>query len=178
MFTTDGRKLSYLDHGGPGRPLLAPHGHYNEASVFAPLAAALAPRWRVIALDQRGHGESDRARGYERDGHVADVAAFQRHLGGRPRTVPGPQKALGADHWADWASVSCPTLLVRGTRSDELSAEHARDMVARRAGGARLVELPAGHCVRLDAPSRLAAEVTAFLSGDGSESRNGNGTRS
>ncbi|MEV5573301.1 hypothetical protein AB0L06_24925 [Spirillospora sp. NPDC052269] len=42
------------------------------------------------------------------------------------------QKALNGDHWDDWTSVSCPTLLIRGIRSDELAGYHARDMVARR----------------------------------------------
>ncbi|WP_037607298.1 alpha/beta fold hydrolase [Streptacidiphilus rugosus] len=80
-FTVGERKMSYLDFGGEGEPLLALHGHFNEASAFAPLAAALAPRWRVIALDQRGHGESDRPTGYARDDYVADLLAFHRHLG-------------------------------------------------------------------------------------------------
>ena len=89
FFTVGGRRLSYLDFGGSGTPLLALHGHYNEASAFAPLAEALAPRWRVIALDQRGHGASDRAESYERDDYVADVAAFRRHLGIGPVAVLG-----------------------------------------------------------------------------------------
>ncbi|MGV9763393.1 alpha/beta fold hydrolase, partial [Micromonospora tulbaghiae] len=75
------------------------------------------------------------------------------------------QKALNGDHWKDWVSVSCPTLLIRGTRSDELAADHAREMIARRAGHARLVELPAGHVVHHDALTQFAATVRAFLSG-------------
>ncbi|MFJ5546145.1 alpha/beta fold hydrolase [Streptomyces sp. NPDC093225] len=251
FFVVGGRKLSYLDFGGPGEPLVALHGHYNEASAFAPLAAALAPRWRVIALDQRGHGESEPAASYGRDDYVADVLAFHRHLGLGPVVVlghslgglnayqfasrhpdavsglivedigavvdcdwsfttrlprPAPsrealvealgaaapylecsfrqqgrgwgfsfgiddtvtsQKALSGDHWADWTAVSCPTLLVRGTRSDELAADHARDMITRRGGRARLVELDAGHVVHHDAPERFAAAVTDFLTEPG-----------
>ncbi|MFD1322498.1 alpha/beta fold hydrolase [Micromonospora sonneratiae] len=247
-FMVGGRRLSYLDFGGSGTPLLALHGHYNEASAFAPLAEALAPRWRMIALDQRGHGESDRAESYERDDYVADVAAFHRHLGvgpvavlghslggvnayqyaGRhadqvaalivedagavldvdwsfttrlPRHTPSrqalvsdlgaaapylecsfrrsgdgwgfsfdiddtvaSQKAINGDHWMDWVSVNCPTLLIRGTRSNELAADHAREMIARRAGKARLVELPAGHVVHQDAAAQFASAVDAFLS--------------
>ncbi|MFZ3566515.1 alpha/beta fold hydrolase [Streptomyces sp. BH097] len=251
FFMVDGRRLSYLDFGGPGAPLLALHGHYNEASAFASLAEALTPQWRVIALDQRGHGESDRARSYERDDYVADLAAFHRHLdtgpaavlghslGGvnayqyaarhadrvsalvvedigavvdsdrsfttrLPRHAPsrqaliaalGPtapylecsmrrseegwgfsfdiehtvasQKALSGDHWQDWTAVTCPTLLIRGTRSDELTLSHAHEMIARRAGKARLVELTAGHVVHHDAPGQFAAAVRDFLSDPG-----------
>ncbi|MEX2981257.1 alpha/beta fold hydrolase [Streptomyces sp. C36] len=89
FFTVDQRRLSFLDFGGSGLPVLAFHGHYNEGSVFAPLAEALAPRWRVIALDQRGHGESDCAPSYQRDEYVADIAAFHRHLGLGPVPVLG-----------------------------------------------------------------------------------------
>ncbi|WP_460365760.1 alpha/beta fold hydrolase [Actinocorallia lasiicapitis] len=77
----DGRCLSYLDFGGPGRPLLALHGHFNEGRTFAELARALAPDWRVVALDQRGHGFSDPGPDYSREGYVQDAAAFLAHLG-------------------------------------------------------------------------------------------------
>lgn len=88
-FLHSGRRLSYLDFGGPGRPVLALHGHYNEAAAFAPLAAALSPDLRVLALDQRGHGESDRADSYGREDYVEDVAAFHDHLGLGPLPVVG-----------------------------------------------------------------------------------------
>ncbi|TDD86837.1 alpha/beta hydrolase [Actinomadura darangshiensis] len=75
------RRLSYLDFGGPGRPLLALHGHLYEGQTWEQLAQALAPRWRVIAPDQRGHGDSDRAASYTRDDYVADAIALLDHLG-------------------------------------------------------------------------------------------------
>ncbi|MFC9324024.1 alpha/beta fold hydrolase [Kitasatospora sp. NPDC057015] len=77
----EGRRLSYLDFGGAGRPLVALHGHLSEGATFARLAAALGPEWRLIAPDQRGHGESDRAADYSRDGYLADVLALLDHLG-------------------------------------------------------------------------------------------------
>ncbi|GAB2790260.1 alpha/beta fold hydrolase [Amycolatopsis magusensis] len=76
----DGRRLSYLDFGGPGRPLLALHGHLYEGQTWAELARALAPRWRVIAPDQRGHGDSDRTPTYTREDYVADAIALLDHL--------------------------------------------------------------------------------------------------
>lgn len=80
-FQHDGLTLSYLDAGGTGPVLIALPGHWMEAVTFAPLAAALAPSWRVVALDQRGHGYSDHARSYTRDDYLGDVAALYRHLG-------------------------------------------------------------------------------------------------
>ncbi|MCY0953728.1 alpha/beta fold hydrolase [Streptomyces sp. H27-S2] len=79
--TIDDRTLSYLDFGGPGRPLLALHGGLSEGAHFAGLAAALGDDWRVIAPDQRGHGDSDRADAYDRAGYVADAIALLEHLG-------------------------------------------------------------------------------------------------
>ncbi|MEU8837986.1 alpha/beta hydrolase [Streptomyces roseus] len=79
--TIDGRALSYLDFGGPGRPLLALHGGMSEGLAFAALAAALGDAWRVIAPDQRGHGDSDRAADYGREGYLSDAVALLDHLG-------------------------------------------------------------------------------------------------
>ena len=80
VFTHAGLRLSFLDDGGPGRPLIALHPHWFEAGTFAPLAAALAPAWRVIALDQRGHGASDHALSYTRADYIGDLEALVAHL--------------------------------------------------------------------------------------------------
>ena len=79
-FVVDGRRLSYLDFGGAGRPLVALHGHLSEGVTFAHLAQALSPEWRLIAPDQRGQGESDRAADYSREGYLADLQALLDHL--------------------------------------------------------------------------------------------------
>ena len=52
--------FSYLDSDGDkaGKVLIALHAHWMEGMSFASLAKALSPEWRVIALDQRGHGHS------------------------------------------------------------------------------------------------------------------------
>jgi len=51
-------RLSWLDFERPGRLRLCLHGHFGRGRNFAPLAASLSGRDRVIALDQRGHGWS------------------------------------------------------------------------------------------------------------------------
>ncbi len=80
-FQHDGLTFSYLDAGGPGQPLVALHSHWLEGTTYVPLAAALAPEWRVIALDQRGHGYSDHAPTYTREDYIGDLAALFSHLG-------------------------------------------------------------------------------------------------
>ncbi|MFD1776583.1 alpha/beta fold hydrolase [Paenibacillus rhizophilus] len=73
--------LSYIDFGGKGFPMLALHGHMNEGLLAQGLAGALAGEYRVITLDQRGHGESGRPLSYDNDRYVDDVLALLDHLG-------------------------------------------------------------------------------------------------
>ncbi|KUL46110.1 alpha/beta hydrolase [Streptomyces sp. NRRL F-4489] len=87
--TVRGLRLAYADAGGPGRPVLALHGHFGRARAFAGLAAALAPEFRLIALEQRAHGLSERAADLSPDAYVADAAAFVRALGLGPLPVVG-----------------------------------------------------------------------------------------
>jgi esterase len=69
-------QLSYLDNGGDGKLLVCLHGHFGCARNFAPLAQALAPAYRVVALDQRGHGWSEHASDSSRAAYVADALAL------------------------------------------------------------------------------------------------------
>ena len=58
----DGRKLHLLDWGGAGRtPVLLLHGFTGHAHAWDTLSIALQPHFHVLALDQRGHGDSDPA---------------------------------------------------------------------------------------------------------------------
>ena len=81
QFAHNGLTFSYLDAGGAGQPLIALHAHWMEGETYAPLAAALAPAWRVIALDQRGHGHSDHTPTYTRNDYLGDLKALFAHLG-------------------------------------------------------------------------------------------------
>lgn len=80
-FQRDGLTLSWLDAGGDGQILIALHAHWMEAITFARLAADLAPDWRVVALDQRGHGHSSHASSYSREDYLGDLEAFCNELG-------------------------------------------------------------------------------------------------
>ena len=80
-FVHQGMTLSYLDQGGTGTPVIALHAYWMEAGTYGDLAKALAPEWRVIALDQRGHGHSDHSKDLSWDAFISDLGAFLNHLG-------------------------------------------------------------------------------------------------
>jgi esterase len=65
------------------------------------------------------------------------------------------------DLWDALRTVRCPVLIVRGTRSNVLSADVAQRMVKTVADG-QLLELDAGHNVALDRPRELAEAVIEF----------------
>jgi len=74
--------IHVLDTGGDGIPVVFLHGVMGRGIHWQGTMAALAPRYRGIALDQRGHGRSDRPAGpYDRDAYVDDLACVVDALG-------------------------------------------------------------------------------------------------
>jgi pimeloyl-ACP methyl ester carboxylesterase len=74
-----GMNFHYLDWGGPDAPpVLMLHGMAQSAHTWDFSALALSDRYRVLALDQRGHGDSDWAPDgdYSLDAHLGDIASF------------------------------------------------------------------------------------------------------
>lgn len=74
-------------------PLFLVHGGFDFArtySVFAPLLAAAG--WRVVAWDQRGHGDSDYAALYSWDGDLRDAMTVMDSVTDRPAPVVGHSK--------------------------------------------------------------------------------------
>lgn len=57
----DGTKVHYLDTGTEGPALLLGHGFFMDAEMWQPQLAELADRYRVIAVDSRGHGRTEDA---------------------------------------------------------------------------------------------------------------------
>ncbi|HLA19077.1 MAG TPA: alpha/beta hydrolase [Dehalococcoidia bacterium] len=77
-----GLRLHYRDWGGDGEPLLLLHGLASNARIWDLTAPLLSGRFRVFALDQRGHGLSDKPEGgYDFASITGDVAAFVQALG-------------------------------------------------------------------------------------------------
>jgi non-heme chloroperoxidase len=77
-----GLRLHYAEQGDPaGYPLVLLHGFTDSWFSYSRVLPALATRFRVLAPDQRGHGDSDRpATGYAMSGLAADAVAFMDAL--------------------------------------------------------------------------------------------------
>ena len=79
--TVNGVRLHYLDKG-EGPAIVLVHGFQSSAFAFHPIIDRLAESFRVLALDLRGHGDSERPAGpYRIQDFSDDVLAFIDVLG-------------------------------------------------------------------------------------------------
>jgi pimeloyl-ACP methyl ester carboxylesterase len=67
--------LHALDWGGDGAPTLFLHGGRLTAQTWDYVCLGLRTKVRGVALDLRGHGDSDRSEDYSFDSHIADIGA-------------------------------------------------------------------------------------------------------
>ena len=66
MLPVNGLNLHYRDWGGSGKPVVLLHGLASTCHIWDLVAPLLAADFSVIAVDQRGHGHSDKPEyGYE-----------------------------------------------------------------------------------------------------------------
>ncbi|MFD8688375.1 alpha/beta fold hydrolase [Streptomyces sp. NPDC059651] len=78
----DGVRLVCRDRGGPGQPVVLLHGLAGHTGEWDAVARGLGPGYRVVAVDQRGHGHSERhPRDVSRTAYVDDVLAVTDQLG-------------------------------------------------------------------------------------------------
>lgn len=78
-----GVEIAVLDFGGSGPPVLLHHATGFCAALWAPVAERLAERFRVFAMDARGHGDSSKPRppdAYHWDAFGRDVEAVALRL--------------------------------------------------------------------------------------------------
>jgi esterase len=261
-------RFRYLDWGTRGkRPILFLHGGGLTAHTWDLVCLALRPDYRCLALDLRGHGDSEWSpeMDYSIEAHRGDVEALIDHLGLEGLTLVGMslggltalayagrqaarltslviidvgpearqegarriaefiaapaefdsieeviERALSfnarrdpkllrrslqhnlrqlpngkltwkhdrrhrakfdAEEWArrreglwdDIPRITCPTLVVRGARSDVFHDEDAEKLVAALPQGSWVRVEDAGHTVQGDNPRALVAELRRFL---------------
>src|SRR5579883_2018206 len=88
--TVGGLRLHYRDWGMPtSPPLVLIHGRTSNARSWDGVAAAMVDRFRVLAIDVRGHGESEHAHDYRLESLVAEFGAFVDALEPRPFALMG-----------------------------------------------------------------------------------------
>jgi pimeloyl-ACP methyl ester carboxylesterase len=77
-------KFHYQEWGNPSAPTIVMlHGFGVSGHMFDEFAERMQDRYHLIALDQRGHGDSDWAPegDYSRDAYVTDLEGFRETLG-------------------------------------------------------------------------------------------------
>ena len=74
-------KVRYLDWGGEGTPIMALHGLASSGHWYDLVAEHLGQHHRIIAPDQRGHGQTTQAPGgYDGESLAADIVGLMDHL--------------------------------------------------------------------------------------------------
>jgi esterase len=77
----NGLRFHYRDWGNPGaQALVCLHGFTSHAHTWDTFAQAMRDNYHVLALDQRGHGETDWATDYHPQRRVEDMHAFVEAL--------------------------------------------------------------------------------------------------
>ncbi|HSI67241.1 MAG TPA: alpha/beta fold hydrolase [Planococcus sp. (in: firmicutes)] len=79
VFISSGTNLFYDDQG-EGFPLILLHGLTSNHQMFYKEIDFFKENFRVIALDSRGHGKSERPEHYTLSDHVEDTIALLNHL--------------------------------------------------------------------------------------------------
>ncbi len=91
-------EIALLQWGDEGPVVLAHHANGFCAGIWGEVAEALAPRFRVVAMDARGHGDSSKPEdpaAYTWDHFVADWVAVAEQVAAE---APGGHIALGMGH--------------------------------------------------------------------------------
>jgi pimeloyl-ACP methyl ester carboxylesterase len=89
-------RLHYLEwNPDASRTIVLLHGNSANAWWWEPLARAMAPEYRLFALDQRGHGDSEWARpvAYSPADYAGDIARFVQHV-----AAPNAEKPVVVGH--------------------------------------------------------------------------------
>src|SRR5512138_1653780 len=82
FISANGLNFHLLDWGGQGQRLVLLHGLASQAHIWDLLAPKLIDSFHVVALDERGHGLSDKPdNGYDLATSVSDLNAIWEALG-------------------------------------------------------------------------------------------------
>lgn len=112
LTTPDGTRLRFTDRGAGERTIVLVHGWKGSHRLWDPAVDRLAGRFRVIAFDNRGMGESDKPAGpYDFDVLADDLDFVLAELEAREVTLVG---------WSMGCSISLEYLRRGGDRAARL----------------------------------------------------------
>ena len=128
-------RFHYLDWGGSGTPILFLHGGGLTAHTWDCVALMLRDRYRCIALDQRGHGDSEwsPAVDYRIASHLGDIEGFVAALGlQRPILVGQSMGGLNSIAYATRYSDAMRAMVIVdvGPEVSAAGAERIRDFAS------------------------------------------------
>jgi esterase len=151
----DGFRLHYLDWGAGSRgPILFLHGGGLNAHTWDAVALMLRGRYRCVALDQRGHGDSEWSPGldYSMAGHLRDIEGFVAQMGlRRPVLVGQSMGGINSISYAGRHSAEMAGLVVIDVGPEIIPA-----------GGARIRDFIAAP--QLDSPDDFLKRAMEFNS--------------
>lgn len=101
FITINNLNLHYVEWGTPGQPsILLLHGFQSNAHTWDTFSQAMANTYHVLALDQRGHGDTDWAPDgdYTPDAFIRDIVGFIDALNVVPTILVG--HSMGGRHAA------------------------------------------------------------------------------
>lgn len=102
----NGLRLYYIESGDENaRPMILLHGTGDNAHIWDGLVSSISKYFRTVALDQRGHGNSDWAvpPAYGCDNYVSDLVEFVEGLQLEGIVIIG--HSMGALHATRFASI-------------------------------------------------------------------------
>ena len=147
-------RFHYLDWGTPGRPpVLFLHGGGLNVHTWDLVCASLKPERHCLALDQRGHGDSEWSpvMDYGTESHAADLDAFVDHLRLERFVLVG--MSLGGANALAWA----------GSHSDRLAALVLVDVGPEvRQAGVRKIAAFTSEATPLDSVEEFVTRALAF----------------
>ena len=101
FITINSLSLHYVEWGTPGQPsIVLLHGFQSNAHTWDTFSHAMANTYHVLALDQRGHGDTDWAPDgdYTPDAFIRDIVGFIDALNVVPTILVG--HSMGGRHAA------------------------------------------------------------------------------
>jgi non-heme chloroperoxidase len=180
-----GPQVHYAEQGDPGgEPIVFLPAYTDSWFSYSRVLPLLPGRYRALAVDQRGHGDSERpACCYAVEDFAADVVAFLDAVGAQRATLVGHSgSCLVARRVAEVHPERVARLVLIGSpgslgdNQEELELQRAvgglQDPVpvqfARELQGAAAhVPLPVypatGHSPNWERPERVAADLDAFM---------------